>query len=92
MQPPEIKEIEKLDEMRGEQGFGTTGRSTQLENETNGQKEKDIHITMVGETNKGDEIWMATLMKTKWTNSQVHKSGITNSRKNFNLNCSKCTT
>ena len=45
--------MEALDETtRGNQGFGSTGRHQ--------EKEKDVLIAMVGKTEEGDEIWMAT--------------------------------
>ena len=50
---PEVKEVDELDEtVRGDQGFGSTDNSL--------EKDQDILITMVGKTEEGDEVWMAT--------------------------------
>ena len=49
---PTIEKVENLDEtVRGNQGFGLTDEH---------QEEKDILLAMVGKTEEGDEVWMAT--------------------------------
>ena len=51
---PMIKQVENLDETaKGSQGFGSTDKHQ--------EKEKDVLITMVGKTEEGDEVWMATM-------------------------------
>ena len=56
---PQVKEVHELGTMdRGNQGFGSTGGFTPSKNTTEKQ-EKDVLIAKVGETDKGDEIWIA---------------------------------
>ena len=51
---PTVEQVENLDETaRGSQGFGLMDEHQ--------EKEKDILITMVGKTEEGDEVWMATM-------------------------------
>ena len=50
---PEIEQVDDLDKTaRGNQGFGSTDKPQ--------EKEQDILIAMVGKTEEGDEVWMAT--------------------------------
>ena len=50
---PTIEQVEDLDKTtRGNQGFGSTDEHQ--------EEEKDILIAMVGKTEEGDEVWMAT--------------------------------
>ena len=50
---PEIKQVDSLDETtRGDRGFGSTDNPS--------KKDQDILIAMVGKTEEGDEVWMAT--------------------------------
>ena len=50
---PKIEQVNNLGEtVRGSQGFGSIDKPQ--------KEEKDILIAMVGKTNKGDEIWVAT--------------------------------
>ena len=51
---PVIEQVENLDEtVRGSQGFGSMDEHQ--------EEEKDILIAMVGKTEEGDEVWMATM-------------------------------
>ena len=51
---PTIEQVENLDDTtRGSQGFGSMDEHQ--------EKEKDVLITMVGKTEEGDEVWMATM-------------------------------
>ena len=53
MATPKVKQVNSLDiTTRGDQGFGSTGGHQ--------EKEKDVLIAIVGKTEEGDEIWMAT--------------------------------
>ena len=50
---PKVEQVEELDKtIRGDQGFGSTGGHQ--------EEEKDILIVMVGKTEEGDKVWMAT--------------------------------
>ena len=50
---PAVEQVENLNETtRGNQGFGSTDKPQEAE--------KDILIAMVGKTEEGDEVWMAT--------------------------------
>ena len=50
---PTIEQVKDLDKMtRGDQGFGSTDKPQ--------EEEKDILIAMVGKTEEGDKVWMAT--------------------------------
>ena len=50
---PTVEQVENLDETtRGNQGFGLMDKPQ--------EEEKDILIAMVGKTEEGDEVWMAT--------------------------------
>ena len=50
---PEVEQVDNLDEtVRGNQGFGSTDKSP--------EKDQNILIAMVGKTEEGDEVWMAT--------------------------------
>ena len=51
---PKVEQVEDLDETtRENQGFGSTDGQQ--------EKEKDVLIVMVGKTEEGDEVWMATM-------------------------------
>ena len=54
----EVTDLRNTD--RGQQGFGSTGKSTLPEKPTEEQEEEKILIALVGETKDGEEIWMAT--------------------------------
>ena len=50
---PEIEQVDSLDEtVRGDRGFRSTDDPP--------KKDQDILIAMVGKTEEGDEVWMAT--------------------------------
>ena len=76
---PEIKEDTELnDTIRGNQGFGSTGKTITPETNTDKQ-EKDILIAKIGKTKEGDEIWIATtkelLAKDEvWINTKTSSS------------------
>ena len=58
---PDAKEVADLGNTdRGQQGFGSTGKSTLPEKLTEEREEEEILIALVGETEDGEEIWMAT--------------------------------
>ena len=69
---PVVELVENLDEtVRGGQGFGSMDEHQ--------EKEKDVLITMVGKTEEGDEVWMATteeLLKEDkiWINTKTSNS------------------
>ena len=51
---PMIEQVENLDKTtRGDQGFGSMDKPQ--------EEEKDILIAMVGKTEEGDKVWMATM-------------------------------
>ena len=50
---PEVERVDSLDETtRGDQGFGSMDKPQ--------ERDQDILIAMVGKTEEGDEVWMAT--------------------------------
>ena len=69
---PEIEQVDSLDEtIRGNQGFGSTDKPP--------EKEQDILIAMVGKTEEGDEVWMATTEELLeedeiWINTKISNS------------------
>ena len=75
----EVEEIIELSQTeRGDQGFGSTG-GTIMPEEPEKPPEKDILIAKIGETNDGDEIWIATteelLAEDKvWINTKTSSS------------------
>ena len=77
---PGAKEVVDLGNTdRGQQGFGSTGKSTLPGKLTEEWEEEEILITMVGETEDGEEIWMATTEEIReedevWINTKTSNS------------------
>ena len=76
---PEIEEVTELNNtIRGNQGFGSTGKTITPETNTDKQ-EKDIIIAKIGKTEEGDEVWITTtkelLAKDEvWINTKTSNS------------------
>ena len=76
---PKVERVTELSQTeRGDQGFGSTGGTTQPENLPE-PPEMDVLIAQIGKTDDGDEIWIATMKELLtedkvWINTKTSNS------------------